>query len=108
MVESDLVGSYSFDCDSSATTNTALAYKEDDNATTSYIAGTTVENSTGTVTIVEIDTANKLISGTFEAYTQTGAGDSKTISDGVFTNIPYVTELPNDNENEFFAKVDGD
>lgn len=103
----NVVGNYSLDYDSTSTMpNFGLAYKESENATESYIAGNIITNSSGYINVLEIDEANKLISGTFEATTQNGTGETKIITNGVFTNISYVTELPNDNNNEFFAKVD--
>lgn len=65
--------------------------------------------NTGTIIITEIDTANQTISGTFSFtgywsdYTATVA--PKQFTNGVFTDLPYITENPS--EDTFFARVDG-
>jgi hypothetical protein len=107
-IVSDQVGTYSLDFDGSSTISTGLAYKENSDATESYLSGNTIDNSTGSIEITSIDTTNNLISGTFYATARNGSGASVTITSGEFTNIPFETELPNNNENEFFAKVNGD
>lgn len=36
-----------------------------------------------------------------------GYGNSVNLTNGTFTNISYVTELPPSISNQFYAKVDG-
>ncbi|OYU81161.1 MAG: hypothetical protein CFE23_05170 [Flavobacterium sp. BFFFF1] len=65
---------------------------------------------TGSVIITSIDTVNHTISGTFSfkgywSDTDVTPLPTKQITNGVFTNLPYVTENPNGDT--FFAKVNG-
>ncbi|GAA4054200.1 DUF6252 family protein [Flavobacterium chungnamense] len=67
--------------------------------------------SAGTVTITNIDTVNKKISGTFSFtgyWSDTSVSNVPPISftNGVFTNIPY-TAGTNTSTDLFYAKVDG-
>jgi hypothetical protein len=102
----DTVGNYSLDYDASSTQNLyGLVYKTAEDATNAFVAGNIVENTTGFINITEIDTVNKLMSGTFEATTHDGVGETVTITNGEFSNLTYQTELVNNNNNEFFAKV---
>jgi len=65
---------------------------------------------TGSITITNIDTAAKRISGTF-SYTGYWSDDAavgippKSFTNGVFTNLPYVTDSPSGDI--FLAKVNG-
>ena len=67
-------------------------------------------SSTGTITVTNIDTANKRISGTF-SYTGYWSDDlatgfaPKSFTNGVFTNLPYVTDSPSGDS--FLAKING-
>ncbi|KAF2507597.1 hypothetical protein E0W72_12025 [Flavobacterium arcticum] len=57
------------------------------------------------LTITQIDEANQTISGTF-SFTGYLGGNSKSFTNGQFTNIPYTTGQGTD-ESEFMATVDG-
>lgn len=64
----------------------------------------------GTVNITAVDTNNKTISGTFSYIGYWSDLDIQTIppkaiTNGVFTNLPYVTEDPN--QDSFYALRDG-
>lgn len=66
--------------------------------------------NTGSITITNINTVNKTISGTFNFKGYWSDSDVTDIppiqfTNGVFTNIPYVDQI--DNGDTFFAKVDG-
>lgn len=66
--------------------------------------------NTGSITITNIDTVNKKISGTFAYKGYWSDTDNTSIipvqfTNGVFTNIPYVTGA--ETGNSFFAKVGG-
>lgn len=65
---------------------------------------------TGTVKITNINLVAKTISGTFSYTGYWSDADAtgippKSFTNGVFTNLPYVTENPTDDT--FFAKVNG-
>ncbi|MEM6516681.1 MAG: DUF6252 family protein [Bacteroidota bacterium] len=55
------------------------------------------QSGSGTLTISNVDTANETISGTFSF---TGSNNLSSVSfeieNGIFNNIPYSTDLPND------------
>lgn len=66
--------------------------------------------NTGSITISEIDTVNKTISGTFNFKGYWSDDDAPSIlpilfTNGVFTDIPYITQ-PETNDT-FYAKVNG-
>ncbi|HMH34766.1 MAG TPA: DUF6252 family protein [Puia sp.] len=63
----------------------------------------------GTVVITEINTASKTISGNFQFKVFRGLDQQQLlITEGVFTNLPYVTSLPPaSNTDSFFVKADG-
>lgn len=54
----------------------------------------TFGTSTATVTVTKFDAANKKISGTFsftaDAVGTSGAEGSKTVTEGTFTDVPYI------------------
>lgn len=59
----------------------------------------------GSVTITEIDEANKTVSGTFHSQVKSYTdGTTFDITAGSFTKIPYTTELPT---STMSAKIDG-
>ena len=67
--------------------------------------------NTGSITITNINTVNKKISGTFifKGYWSDGSNTSiipVEFTNGVFTNVPYTTTGPISNDS-FYAKVDG-
>lgn len=69
------------------------------------------DENTGTVTITEIDTQNKTISGTFSFKGYWSDSDvtnipPKNFTNGVFTDIPYQA-YEDPSNNTFFAKVNG-
>lgn len=66
--------------------------------------------NTGSVTITNINTVSKTISGTFSFKGYWSDTDNTSIipvqfTNGVFNNVPYITQ--GDTGNTFFAKVDG-
>ncbi len=66
--------------------------------------------NTGSITITEINTANKTISGTFSFKGYWSDMDQTSIlpvqfTNGVFSNIPYVDQ--SETGDSFYAKVDG-
>lgn len=68
------------------------------------------EENTGSITITNINTVNKTISGTFNFKGYWSDSDVTTIppvqfTNGVFTNIPYTDQV--DSGDTFFAKVNG-
>lgn len=63
----------------------------------------------GEVIITEIDEVNKTMSGTFSFTGYTPTNDSKTFANGVFSKIPYSTDVPSSGtDDEFSALVDGE
>lgn len=67
---------------------------------------------TGSITITNINTVNKTISGTFsfKGYWSDTSNTSiipVQFTNGVFTNIPYVSDSTPPTGDTFFAKVDG-
>lgn len=72
-------------------------------------AGLTPAEGGGTLNITSIDEVNKKMSGTFsfkaKRYTDNTYRD---ITEGVFTDIPYITTLPPGNSTDTFnVKIDG-
>lgn len=70
----------------------------------------TPDAQTGSIIITNIDTVNKKISGTFSYIGYWSDLDAtgiapKSFTNGVFTNLPYVTESPSNDT--FLAKVNG-
>ena len=86
-------------------TEVILAYSADATSDNAY---SNIFNDTGTLTITSIDTVNRTITGTFSFkgdYTDTDANlPSKMITNGVFTNLPYVGSVAN--TDVFNATVD--
>ncbi len=87
-----------------------IGYNPSDDSNT-YV-GVPFDNGTqdtGSVIVSTIDTVHHTISGTFQftGYTQDDLGNSltKQFTNGVFTNLPYVTDNPTGDT--FFAKVNG-
>lgn len=64
--------------------------------------------SQGEVVVSEINEENQTISGTFNFTGHNSNGDSKEFVNGVFTNVSYQSGLSNNNDNTFFAKIDGE
>lgn len=64
--------------------------------------------TSGIVNITSINTADSLVSGTFEfyAYSPNGKG-FVSVSDGSFKNIPFTTELPGTPDNSLVVDIDG-
>lgn len=72
-------------------------------------AGSTPDEGGGTVNITSIDEVNKTMSGTFsfKAIRFTD-NTSRTITEGVFTNLPYITSLPpTSSRDTMTVKIDG-
>ena len=64
--------------------------------------------STNWLIMSSIDKTNKKMTGTFAFRGfNLSTGDSIEISDGVFTNLPYVTSITSTGNNSFSATVDG-
>jgi hypothetical protein len=60
------------------------------------------------VHITSIDKVNKKMSGTFAfKATNTSNGDSVTISQGAFNNLPYLTSIVSTGNNSFTVTIDG-
>jgi hypothetical protein len=72
-------------------------------------AGNTPAEAGGTLSITSIDEANKLMSGTFSFKAKRAIDNSyRTITEGVFTNVPYTTSLPTGSSKDTLtSKVDG-
>lgn len=72
-------------------------------------AGTSPGQAGGNVNITSINEVNKTMSGTFsfKAVRQI-TGETRTITEGVFNNIPYITSLPPTTSTDTFnVKIDG-
>ncbi|HEY4154674.1 MAG TPA: DUF6252 family protein, partial [Puia sp.] len=76
-----------------------------------------VSKAGGTVSLTVVDTVNKTISGTFQFNLyQASSGSTKTITSGVFNNIPYtgsggttlppIQAPPGSNTDTLYAQVD--
>jgi hypothetical protein len=66
-------------------------YSPDQQVAGSYVSFYVGEPVVGKITFTEVDTVNKLISGTFESKTaKENAGDIVTLKQGSFTSIPYT------------------
>lgn len=98
---------YTMDINSDANVG---AYTKDSAFAYTTNQGNSDAESGGILSITEIDTTNKTISGTFnlKLYRAFDLQQLK-VMEGVFTNIPYTTEaLPPANANDTFrVKVDG-
>lgn len=66
---------------------------------------------TATITVSEIDAENKTISGTFQftggRFSDAGDLETKTFTNGSFTNISFAGDIVAPSNNSFFAKIDG-
>jgi|GEM_PF-241975 len=72
-------------------------------------AGTSPSQAGGNVNITSINEVTKTMSGTFsfKAVRQI-TGETRTITEGVFNNIPYITSLPPTASTDTFnVKIDG-
>ncbi|EAQ38903.2 hypothetical protein MED134_02870 [Dokdonia sp. MED134] len=89
----DGVGTYALDLEAGNIGNSG-AYSDvgdlNDPVLTTYI--TSLSGGTGSITITEIDLDNLVTSGTFSftAVNNNGEGDTATITNGVFSNIPII------------------
>lgn len=112
-LQGDTEGTYQLGLDSGSNVlPDGAAYVEPNNTGSSVWVTTPGSSETqGQVLISSINTINKTISGTF-SFTGTNASlspvETKEFINGVFTDVQYATELPNNSENSFFAKVDGE
>ena len=63
----------------------------------------------GTVTITTINKTDSVMSGTFEfkVYGFVGSKGFKEVTNGVFTNIPFTSELPSTPDNSLTVDIDG-
>jgi hypothetical protein len=102
-------GTYTLDYEDAIEGSYGLAYNPYLNPPSSYLATNLAEPSSGEVVISEIDETNKTFSGTFNAVAYTGDEQSfVTITNGIFSNVPYENEFPPNEDNSFYAKVDGE
>ncbi len=104
-LQTDQVGSYQFGPVNGSVNGGAYNPGSGGNASVSD-----VNTLNGSVTISAIDTANKLISGSFSFNaTDFMAGETKVLTEGVFTNISFSDDLGDSDSgnNSFYAKVDG-
>ena len=100
------VGTYELGVTNSMVETNGASYIED-NGSPIWISVTNFIDPQGEITITEIDQINKTISGTFHFTGHNPiSGGSKEFTNGSFTKIPYDS-LQNNNDNTFFAKVDG-
>lgn len=72
-------------------------------------AGLTPTEGGGTLIITSIDEVNKKMSGTFSFKAKRSTDNTyRDITEGVFTDIPYITTLPPGNSTDTFnVKIDG-
>ncbi len=72
-----------------------------DNSSTSHAyytdQGITYFNFSGNMVISEINEADKLISGTFVFDASESGGDSRTVTNGIFTNVRYFGDIQTEN-----------
>jgi len=63
----------------------------------------------GTVVITDINKTDSVMSGTFEfkVYSFVGSKGFMNVTDGVFTNIPFSSEMPSTPDNSLSVDVDG-
>ncbi len=72
-------------------------------------AGLTPTEGGGTLNITAIDEVNKKMSGTFSFKAKRSTDNTyRDITEGIFTDIPYITTLPPGNATDTFnVKIDG-
>lgn len=112
------VGTYTWD--NALAANTVLGLMYSNSGSLGYISGP--QNSgdfaefpeyvdTATVTISSIDMENKTITGTFQftggRFSDDGALETKTFTNGSFTNISFAGDITAPSSNSLFAKIDG-
>ncbi len=85
----------------------AAAYKPDSGANTLGFTTGVNAQAVGTVNVTSIDTVKKTMTGTFSFVVERPTDNAtKTITSGVFTNVPYSTTLPA-TSSSLSASVDG-
>ena len=85
----------------------AATYSEANGSTNVWVSLTDGMTSQGQITISEIDATNLTMTGTFNFTGTNNAAGSKEFTNGSFTNISFDDGLTNNNDNTFFANVDG-
>ena len=95
--------------DLSATGNGAGVYNTQPSGGISYTSNSfNWPASVNKLTISNLDKVNKKMSGTFEYKAWSfSVNDSVTISEGQFTNLPYVTSISSTGNNSFSVTIDG-
>jgi len=89
----------------SGTSDNFLIWKPGENA---FGYSSIAPEGFGQVIIEDINEQDTLISGTFYFIGQEpSTGDTITINGGVFTDVPYILELPTIGNNSLNAKIDG-
>lgn len=112
------VGTYTWDDALAANTVLGLAYSN--SGSQGYVTGPQGSGDfaefpeyvdTATITIASIDMENKTISGTFQftggRFSDEGALETKTFTNGSFTDISFAGDITAPSDNSFFAKLDG-
>jgi hypothetical protein len=102
-------GTYQFAFPIGIEMNTAI-YLESSNSTNFWMTIPDFENpgSLGTLIISEIDEVNMTMSGSFHFTVQSASStETKEFTNGTFTNVSFQDGLINNNDNTFFANVDG-
>lgn len=96
----------------SPTTSSLAAYGYVDSssaATFSTSQGADSTQSGGTVTLTQVNRTNNTVSGTFSFTVYRGSdGQQRSITSGIFNNIPYTTSLPTSSPGDTVtATIDG-
>jgi hypothetical protein len=82
----------------SPTTTSVISYVDNGSSNTNAFTtnqGADSSQSGGTVVVSSVNTSNKTISGTFQCKVLRAQDNQQfNITQGVFTNIPYTTQLP--------------
>lgn len=112
------VGTYTWD--NALAANAVLGLMYSNSGSQGYIAGPEDSGDfaefpeyvdTATITVSEIDAENKTISGTFQftggRFSDAGELETKTFTNGSFTDISFAGEIVAPSDNSFFAKIDG-
>jgi hypothetical protein len=102
-------GTYQFAFPIGIEMNTAI-YLESSNTTNFWTTIPDFVNpeSLGTMIISEIDEGNQTMSGSFYFTAQSASSnETKEFTNGSFTNVSFQDGLINNNDNTFFANIDG-
>ncbi len=66
-----------------------------------------VPGGSGEISITSFNTAEMTVSGTFQFVGLNGTGDTRTITNGEFTNLPYTEGVGGNGNNVLTADIDG-